>query len=75
MENVIATLKGLTVSTLRGKRGTLTVGEGYEVVRAYRRGVTIAAVAEALGKNPMAVYSALGSWALRHCRLPEDSEV
>lgn len=56
-----------------GKR-SITAEEGIEIIRAYRRGVSLEALGKAMGRDRAAVYARLGTWALRHAALPEDNE-
>ena len=62
-----------TDGTARDQRG-LTEAEGMEAIRARRRGASLAQIADALGKKRPASYllSALGTWAFRYAKLPED---
>ena len=41
---------------------------GLEVITAYRRGVRVKLIGEAVGVSSGNIYSALGTWALRHCQ-------
>lgn len=74
-----AKAKGATVEALRAlkpaagqdSRRALSVEEGLEALRAYRRGVPLEQIARALDKGRGSFYSLVGTWALRHCRCPE----
>ena len=68
----IAALSKLPVSRSVQER-SLTLEEGLEVIRAYRRGVSVADIAKELGYSHTGFYTVLGTWALRNAALLEDS--
>ena len=59
----LAALKGLPSHSR-----SLSAEEGAAIIDAYRRGVSIVAVAKALGVSRAGVYPRLGSWALNFCK-------
>lgn len=71
VENKLRALKPGRVSDTRR---SLTHQEALELIRAYRRGVPLEDIGKAIGRGRANVYAVLGTWALRHAALPEDSE-
>lgn len=45
-----------------------------EIIRAYRRGVSMERIAKAAGRGRGTLYAIVGTWALKHAHLPEDNE-
>jgi hypothetical protein len=68
MTNPLAlALDGLSASSL-GRSKRLSLEDGWAVIRARQRGVTLRVIGDRLGMRPEGVLRALGSWAGRYCR-------
>ncbi len=69
IDTVAERLKGLTARRKRGS--SLSEQEGIEAIRAYRRGVAVHAIDEALGRagHRSGFYMHVGMWALRFAKI------
>lgn len=73
--SAVDTLAKLEPEMKRAAKRRLTPSEAREVVAAFRRGVTIARISEALECSGTAgVYTLVAQWALENCRCHETKE-
>lgn len=64
-------LKALRGGIKEGGKRTLPPEDVVEIIRAYRRGVSLERIGQAIGRSRGNVYAIVGTWALRHASLPE----
>jgi hypothetical protein len=69
--DMVSALRVLKAAPAGEARRTLHPEEAVEMIRAYRRGVPLEAIAAASGRGRGNIYASLGTWALRYAQLPD----
>lgn len=57
-----------------GYRAPLSRDEGREILKAFRRGVSLTRLGAVLGLSPSAVHSKIGTWAMKYACIEEHPE-